>query len=176
MGSMMKHMSIGPKFILSISLVALVIISIGLVILYQQEESKMDTMLTGRSNVVATQIMISRAYITQNYVAKIKKSKAGNEIQVVKDHASMADAIPFPATAVREMGEEANRTGLYSVRLISQNPMNPSNTPKDNFENEAIRAIMAGAESYARRDEVNGVPTCRRSAVPRSTRPPPQPA
>ena len=36
MGSMMKHMSIGPKFILSISLVALVVISIGLAVLYQQ--------------------------------------------------------------------------------------------------------------------------------------------
>ena len=44
---MMKHMSIGPKFILSISLVALVVISIGLAVLYQQEETKMDTMLTG---------------------------------------------------------------------------------------------------------------------------------
>lgn len=31
---MMKHMSIGPKFILSISLVALVIIGIGLAVLY----------------------------------------------------------------------------------------------------------------------------------------------
>ncbi len=169
MGSMMKHMSIGPKFILSISLVAFVVISIGLAVLYQQEETKMDTMLTGRSNVVATQIMISRAYITQNYVAKVKKSKAGNEIQVVKDHTAIADAIPFPATAVREMGEEANRTGLYNARLISQNPMNPSNSPKDNFENEAIRAIMAGAESYARRDELNGVPTFRRATVDKAT-------
>lgn len=169
MGSMMKHMSIGPKFILSISLVALVVISIGLVVLYQQEETKMDTMLTGRANVVSTQIMIGRAYITQNYVAKIKKSKAGSEIQVVKDHASMADAIPFPATAVREMGEEAGRTGLYTVRLISQNPMNLSNTPKDNFESEAIRAIMGGAESYARRDEVNGVPTFRRATVDKAS-------
>jgi len=169
MGSMMKHMSIGPKFIVSISLVALIVIGLGLAVLYQQEESKMDTMLTGRANIVATQIMISRAYITQNYVAKIKKSKAGNEIQVVKDHASMADAIPFPATAVREMGEEASRTGLYNVRLISQNPMNQSNTPKDNFENEAIRAIMAGAESYSRRDEVNGVQTFRRATVDKAT-------
>ncbi|HAP38654.1 MAG TPA: methyl-accepting chemotaxis protein [Nitrospira sp.] len=169
MGSMMKHMSIGPKFILSISLVAVLVISLGLVVLYQQEESKIDTLLTSRMNVVSTQIMISRAYITQNYVAKIKKSKAGNEIQVVKDHTSVADAIPFPATAVREMGEEANRTGLYNVRLISQNPMNPSNTPKDNFENEAIRAIMAGAESYARRDEMNGVPTFRRATVDKAT-------
>jgi methyl-accepting chemotaxis protein len=169
MGSMMKHMSIGPKFILSISLVGVLVISLGLVVLYQQEESKIDTILTGRMNVVSTQIMISRAYITQNYVAKIKKSKAGNEIQVVKDHTGIADAIPFPATAVREMGEEASRTGLYNVRLISQNPMNQSNTPKDNFENEAMRAIMAGAESYARRDEINGVPTFRRATVDKAT-------
>jgi len=166
---MMKHMSIGPKFIISISAVALVVITLGLVVLYQQEETKIDTLLTGRMNVVSTQIMISRAYITQNYVAKIKKSKAGNEIQVLKDHTGVADAIPFPATAVREMGEDASRTGLYNVRLISQNPMNPSNTPKDNFENEAIRAIMSGAESYARRDEVNGVPTFRRATVDKAT-------
>ncbi len=169
MGSMMKHMSIGPKFIISISAVALVVISLGLVVLYQQEESKVDSLLTARMNTISTQIMIGRAYITQNYVAKIKKSKAGNEIQVLKDHSGVADAIPFPATAVREMGEDASRTGLYNVRLISQNPMNPSNTPKDNFENEAIRAIMSGAESYARRDEVNGVPTFRRATVDKAT-------
>ena len=146
MGSMMKNMTIGPKFILSISAVALLVITVGLVVLYQQEEAKMDTMLSGRSSVISTQIMIGRAYITQNYVAKIKKSKAGADMQVLKDHTGVSDAIPFPATAVREMGEEASRTGLYSARLVSQNPMNPANTPKDNFESEAIRAIMAGAE------------------------------
>ncbi len=169
MGSMLKGMTIGPKFILSISAVALLVITLGLVVLYQQEEAKMDTMLAGRSSVISTQIMISRAYITQNYVAKIKKSKAGGEIQVAKDHTGIADAIPFPATAVREMGEEATRTGLYSARLVSQNPMNVSNTPKDNFENEAMRAIMAGADHYARRDDVNGVQTFRRAIADKAT-------
>lgn len=169
MGSMLKGMTIGPKFILSISAVALLVITLGLVVLYQQEESKMDTMLAGRSSVISTQIMISRAYITQNYVAKIKKSKAGGEIQVAKDHTGIADAIPFPATAVREMGEEATRTGLYSARLVSQNPMNASNTPKDNFENEAMRAIMAGADHYSRRDDVNGVQTFRRAIADKAT-------
>lgn len=169
MGSMMKNMTIGPKFILSISSVALLVITLGLVVLYQQEETKMDTMLGGRSNVISTQIMIGRAYITQNYVAKIKKSKAAGEIQILKDHTGVPDAIPFPATAVREMGEEATRTGLYSVRLVSQNPMNPANTPKDNFENEAIRAIMAGADHYSRRDDVNGVQTFRRAIADKAT-------
>ena len=80
MGSMMKNMTIGPKFILSISAAALVVIVVGLFVLYQQEEAKMDTMLKGRSSVISTQIMIGRAYITQNYVAKIKKSKAGADV------------------------------------------------------------------------------------------------
>ncbi|MBK7420412.1 MAG: methyl-accepting chemotaxis protein [Nitrospira sp.] len=162
-------MTIGPKFILSISMAAFVAIAIGLFVLYQQEEDKMDTMLVGRSQVLSQQILIGRAYIATNYAAKIKKSKAGSEIQVLKDHAGNAEAIPIPATAVREMGEEATRSGMYSARLVSQNPMNPSNSPKDNFENEAIRAIMAGAESYARRDEVNGVPTFRRAVVDKAT-------
>ena len=169
MGSMMKNMTIGPKFILSISAVALLVITIGLVVLYQQEETKMDTMLGGRSAVISTQIMISRAYITQNYVAKIKKSKAAGEIQILKDHTGVPDAIPFPATAVREMGEEATRTGLYSARLVSQNPMNAANTPKDNFENEAIRAIMSGADHYSRRDDVNGVQTFRRAIADKAS-------
>lgn len=169
MGTIMKNMTIGPKFVLSISVVSILVIMLGLFVLYQQEEAKMDTMLAGRSNIISTQIMIGRAYITQNYVAKVKKSKAGGEIQVLKDHTGVPDAIPFPATAVREMGEEATRTGLYSARLVSQNPMNPANTPKDNFENEAIRAIMAGAESYARRDDVNGVQTFRRAVVDKAS-------
>ena len=169
MGSMMKTMTIGPKFILSITAAALLVITVGLVVLYQQEEAKMDTMLGGRANVISTQIMIGRAYITQNYVAKVKKSKAGADMQVLKDHAGVSDAIPFPATAVREMGEEASRTGLYSARLVSQNPMNAANSPKDNFENEAIRAIMAGADHYARRDDVNGVQTFRRAIADKAT-------
>ncbi len=169
MGSMMKNMTIGPKFILSISVTALLSIVIGLFVLYQQEESKIDTLLGARIQALSQQILIGRAYIAANYAAKIKKSRAGSEIQVLKDHAGNPDAIPVPATAVREMGEEASRTGTYSARLVSQNPMNPTNAPKDNFENEAIRAIMAGAESYARRDEVNGVPTFRRAVVDKAT-------
>ena len=115
--------------------------------------------------MLSAQILISRAYIAQNYVGKIKKSKYGADIQVLKDHSNSPDAIPIPATSVREMGEEANKTGLYNARLVSQNPLNPANAPKDSFENEAMRAIMSGAESYARRDDVNGVQTFRRAVV-----------
>ncbi|MDR4472194.1 MAG: hypothetical protein MRJ92_05940 [Nitrospira sp.] len=126
MGSMMKNMTIGPKFILSISVTALLSIVIGLFVLYQQEESKIDTLLGARIQALSQQILIGRAYIAANYAAKIKKSRAGSEIQVLKDHAGNPDAIPVPATAVREMGEEASRTGTYSAGLVSQSPMNPT--------------------------------------------------
>ena len=63
--------------------------------------------------------------------------------------------------------------GLYNARLVSQSPMNPANTPKDNFENEAIRAIMAGADHYSRRDDVNGVQTFRRAVADKATSSPP---
>ncbi len=165
MGTLMKNMTIGPKFIILISAAALVVILGGLFVLYQQEENKMDQMLETRAKLLSQQIMIGRAYIAANYAGKIKKSKVGADIQVLKEHAGNPDAIPVPATAVREMGEEATKSGLYTARLVSQNPLNPANTPKDNFENEAMRAIMTGAESYARRDDVNGVPTYRRAMV-----------
>jgi methyl-accepting chemotaxis protein len=47
--------------------------------------------------------------------------------------------------------------------------MNPANTPKDNFENEAIRAIMSGASNYSRRDDVNGVQTFRRAVADKAS-------
>ena len=169
MGSIMKNMTIGPKFTVSILTVALLVMALALLLLYKQEEEKMETMLTGRANVISTQVMITRAYLTQNYVNKIKKSKAGAEIQVLKEHMGVPDAIPVPATAVREMGEEASKTGLYNARLVSQNPLNAANAPKDNFEHEAIRAIMAGAEHYSRRDDVNGVQTFRRAVADKAT-------
>jgi len=169
MSMWLKHLNIGPKFAVSIGAAAIVVILAGLAVLYQQEQSKLEQLLEGRGKVLETQIQITRSYIAQNYVGKIKKSKAGNEIVVSKDHTNNPDAIPFPATATREMGEEANKSGLFTARVISQSPINPNNGPKDAFETDALRAIMGGAESFNRIDEVNGVATFRRASVDRAT-------
>ncbi len=169
MSTLLKNMNIGPKFVVSIGAVAAVIILVGLVVLYQQEQSKLEQLLEARGKVLETQIQITRSYIAQNYVGKIKKSKAATDIVVAKDHANNPDAIPFPATATREMGEEANKSGLFTARVISQTPINPNNGPKDAFETEALRAIMAGAESFTRMEELNGVPTFRRASVDKAT-------
>lgn len=133
MSTLVKNMNIGPKFLIGIIGIAAIITLVGLFIIQEQESEKLNILLETRGKIVEAQTQITRAYIAQNYVGKIKKSKNGADIVVAKDHAANPDAIPFPATATREMGEEANKSGLYNTRLISQSPLNPANMPKDTF-------------------------------------------
>ncbi len=163
MGTLLKNMNLGPKFVVSIGVLALTILAAGFVIIYYQEESKLEMALIMRTKTLESFTMMTRAYITSNYVAKVKKSKAGADVVVAKDHLNNPDAIPFPATAVREIGEEANKNGLFSLRLVSRTPLNPNNLPKDTFEEEALKAIMNGAESYYRQEDQGGVPFFRRA-------------
>jgi methyl-accepting chemotaxis protein len=169
MSSLFTHLKIGPKFALSIGAVAVVVIAVGLAVLYRQEQEKLELLLEQRGKLLETQIQITRSYIAQNYVGKIKKSKAGNDIVIAKDHMNNPDAIPFPATATREMGEEANKSGLFTARMISQTPINPANLPKDGFENDAMKAIMNGADSFSRIEDINGVLTYRRASPDKAT-------
>jgi len=169
MSTLVKNMNIGPKFLIGIIGIAAIITLVGLFLIQEQESEKLNILLETRGRIVEAQTQITRAYIAQNYVGKIKKSKAGADIVVAKDHAANPDAIPFPATATREMGEEANKSGLYSTRLISQSPLNPANMPKDAFENEAMKTIMGGADSFVRQEDVNGVATFRRATPDKAT-------
>ncbi len=169
MSTLFKSLNIGSKFVLSIGTIAFAVIVVGLIFIYNQEQEKLELLLEQRGKLLETQIQITRSYIAQNYVAKLKKSKAGSDVVVAKDHVNNPDAIPFPATATREMGEEANKNGLFTARMISQNPLNPANSSKDAFEADALRAIMSGAESFSRIEELNGVLTYRRASADKAT-------
>ena len=167
--ALLKHMNIGPKFAISIGVVALSVMAGGYVILNQQSDANLDEMLTQRLKQIEAVVQTSRAYIATNYVAKIKKSRAANEIITAKDHANNPDAIPFPATAAREIGEELMKTGTMNFRYVSQNPLNPANLPKDGFETDALKAIASGADSFSRREDVNGTLTFRRAVPDKAT-------
>ena len=159
---MLQQMKIGPKFLLLIAGVGLVAMAVGLWVTYQQTQSQLLGMLEGRSKIVQAQVETTRAYLAKNYVAKIKGTPK-SEMVVVKDHADNPKAVPLPATAMREIGEILSKEGLLAVRVVSATPLNPSNMPKDGFEEAAIRAIMSGAESYARVEEQNGEAFYRRA-------------
>jgi methyl-accepting chemotaxis protein len=155
-------MKIGPKFLLLVAGTACLVIAAGMAVVYQQEQHKLLYMLEGRAKVIQAQTEVTRAYIATHYVQKIKEAGASG-LTIVKDHTNDPKAVPFPATATREIGEILAQKGIFNARMVSAEPINPANAPRDAFERDAMKAIMTGAESYARAEEVGGVMQFRRA-------------
>ena len=165
MMSSMKSMKIGMKFVLSLGGIAAVMITVGLLFVFNQEEARMQEILEEEGKMIQAQVEVTRAYIAKNYVGKIKKSSIGSEIGVSRQHATDPQAIPFPATATQEIGRALGDRGIFQARLLSENPMNPANAPQDEFERTALQTIMGGANSYSRMESVNGELTYRRASA-----------
>ena len=166
---MFRDMKLGTRFILAAAATIFVVMVASLIFLLQQQETQMLTRLEDRAKTLQSQIEVTRAYITKNYVGKIKKSSVGDQIKAVQDHGSDANAIPLPATATREIGEEMSAKGLYTSRLISDQPLNPNNVAKDVFERDAIKALSSGQEVFSRTEQVNGVMMFRRMTQDRAS-------
>ncbi len=122
--------------------------------------SDLQSRLRDRGIVIQKQIEVTRGYLASQYVAKIKGAGQG-VMKVGQDH-SAPDTVPLPATATREMSEQLSQLGIYTARVISQRPLNPANSPQGPFEEEALRALEAGAAESIRVEPVNGVLMFRR--------------
>lgn len=165
----MRNLRIGPKFVLSLGLLAIVLVVCGLWGVYQQEEGRLRMLLEDEGKIIQAQIEVTRAYIAKNYVGKIKKSSMGSQLHVARDHREDPDAIPFPATATQEIGKELSGRGVYQARLVSSQPMNPANAPQNVFEANAMEAINKGIDSFSAVQVVDGVPTFLRASADRAT-------
>ena len=134
--------------------------------LTQQYQRDLLQHIETRAKVLAAQIEITRGYITEHYVDKIQRSH-GKPFIAERDHAA-PDRIPLPFTATREIAAQMSAQGWYGARLLSLTPLNPANRPDDEFEREALQAIEAGADSFARIESVGGIPQFRRMTPDRA--------
>ncbi len=161
----MGNLRLGPKFVISLGILATVLIVCGIGVIYQQEEHRLRVLLEDQGKLMQAQIEVTRAYIAKNYVGKIKKSSMGSYLHVSRDYAKDPDAIPFPATATQEIGQELGKLKVYQARLVSDQPMNPANAPQDDFERKAMVQIQNGATSVSDIQVINGVPTFLRASA-----------
>ncbi|MDR4461958.1 MAG: methyl-accepting chemotaxis protein [Nitrospirales bacterium] len=161
----MQRLGIAPKFLLFLGSIAVGSIGCGLMVIYHQEFGRLQMLLEEQGKILQTQFEVTRAYIAKNYVGKLKQSSMGLNLHVSRDHAQDLDAIPFPATAMQEIGQELGVVGVYQARLVSDQPMNPANTPNDNFEQKALALIRNGKKSVSEIESINGVPTFRRASA-----------
>lgn len=165
----MRKAKLSFKFIVSLGCIAAVMIGAGLFFLYHQEQARLLELLETEGQIVQAQVEVTRAYIAKNYVGKIKQSSVGSEITVTREHRLDPSAIPFPATATREIGEELGKRGVFRARLISDRPLNPDNAPKTEFERAAMEAILNGAEVYSAIDTSGDEPVFRRASADKAS-------
>ena len=161
----MGNLKIGPKLVISLGMLATGVLVCGVILIYRQEEGRFQKLLEHEGKIIQAQIEVTRAYIAKNYVGKLKKSSLGPHVLVARDHEQHQEAIPFPATATQEIGRELGRLGIYQARLVSDDPMNVANAPKDNFEVRAIEAIKNGAKSVSEIRTIDGVPMFQRASA-----------
>ncbi|MCA9453034.1 MAG: DUF3365 domain-containing protein, partial [Nitrospira sp.] len=161
----MYRLRIGPKFVIMLGMLAVGLIVCSLGVIYQQEVGRLQMILEEHGKRVQAQFDATRAYIAKNYVGKLKQSSMGSNLHVSRDHEQYPDAIPFPATAIQEIGQALGEEGVYQARLVSDQPINPANAPKDIFEQKALERIKDGAQSVSEIVTINGVPTFRRASA-----------
>jgi methyl-accepting chemotaxis protein len=161
----MRHLTIGTKFVVVLGTLATVLILCGLWVMSQQEARRLQTVLEEEARMIQTHIEVTRAYIAKHYVGKLKQSSMGAHLHVARDHEQDPDAIPFPATAAQEISREMGRLEMYQARLVSDQPINPANAPRDSFEKKAIELIRNGAESVSEIQTIGGVQTFRRASA-----------
>ena len=126
-------------------------------------------LLEEEGKIIQAQIEVTRAYIAKNYVGKMKKSSVGSKLHVARNHGRDRDAIPFPATATQEIGQELAGRGVYRARLVSDQPMNPANAPQSEFEARAMELINKGAVSFSDVQVIDGVPMFLRASADRAS-------
>ncbi len=161
----MKSLKIGMKMIVSLGIIAAVMITVSLLFLFNQEQSRLHALLESQGEMIQAQVEVTRAYIAKNYVGKLKKSTVGAEVVVAREHSTDPLAIPFPATATQEIGKMLGERDIFQARLLSETPMNPDNAIKDDFEQRALQAISSGENSYSSEEMLNGVLTYRRASA-----------
>ncbi len=110
----MQRLRIGHKFVLILGTLAVGMIVCGLGVIYQQEFGRLQMLLEEEGKIIQAQIEVTRAYIAKNYVGKLKQSSMGPNLHVSRDHEQDPDAIPFPATAIQEIGQELGLVGGVS--------------------------------------------------------------
>ncbi|MCP5024074.1 MAG: methyl-accepting chemotaxis protein [bacterium] len=110
----------------------------------------------GTASAACEQIAIDRNYYTKNVVLKLKGE--GSEIKATPFFHGVDNAIPTPATFVREAGDALNGDTHFKPRLLSKWNIHPDKgitTPEDQAAWDAI--VSAPNEPHSVLLEKNGV-------------------
>lgn len=142
---MLANAKVTAKFVVPSALVVLVLLGAGVAWIGARQKADALREVERQARLIEAQVSVTRAYITDRYVAAI--SAAGLDERV---------DVPRPATAVIETTRQLAEQGWFQARLISANPVNPANRPRDEFERAGLKALAGGQGSFERLETVGG--------------------
>ncbi|MFQ6030072.1 MAG: methyl-accepting chemotaxis protein, partial [Dehalococcoidia bacterium] len=113
-----------------------------------QRQAVRDQSVKQAESVIA-QMLATRSVYTANVVSKIKSE--GINASFSPEFKDQEGALPLPATMVHRISDKVNEKGLYRIDLISPWPINPEKGPKNEWEEQAILALLEDTESKQHR-------------------------
>ncbi|MFO8056411.1 MAG: DUF3365 domain-containing protein [bacterium] len=145
--------------LLLLSLVG-VLVPIGLfsVYLFYQSRQDIKTAFVNQGRAMFNQIVITRRWLARHGGVYVRKAPFVEPIPFLNgaDTATLSGepiTLRSPEVVTREMSELSEKEGISSFRLVSLNPINPSNRP-DAWEARSLQAFKEGKkESYVLKDE-----------------------
>ncbi len=135
---------IRAKILIFAAIVWAFIFGVYSVYIYYERIEQTRRMALTTVNILARQITADRRLYTSTVV-----KRALDAGMVVKDNYHDIDnAIPLPSTYLREVTESLGTEGAgFTIQLKSLAPVNPSSTPVDSFQREALRIFAAGTDT-----------------------------
>lgn len=124
-----SKLKLGTKFMLVVGIVIVVFLGTNLYISISRQRNQLMNQLEGKAKFIATQLMIDRQWAAKAY---------NNKKLLIE-----------PTQMNVETAKIADSSGLYNIRLISSTPINPDNSPKDDFEKTGLRALEEGKPTHS---------------------------
>ena len=101
------------------------------------------------AKIATMQIVEDRKHYTKRVVGKLLAEVP--DVKPVKDYEGFEGGIPLPATYVREVSEQINKSGIYNYDLLSKWNINKGKALNTDFEKEAFEYLYEKrGESFSR--------------------------
>lgn len=140
---MIMKFGIRTKLLVFAALVWAVIFGVYSFYIYHERIEQTRRMALVAVDLLTRKIAADRQY----YASTVVKRALEAGITVTGDYHNDPKAIPLPITFIKEVSSSLGSSGGLHMEIVSLQPINPANAPKDAFQKEALELFATRAEA-----------------------------
>jgi len=131
------------KLLIFAAFVWAVIFGIYSVYIYKERIAQTRRMALTTADLLSRKIVADRQY----YASTIVRRAMDAGLEVSASYHDSDNAIPLPATFTKEVSKLLGAESGLRMDIISLNPINPANVPRDEFQKKALELFAKGSEA-----------------------------